>query len=149
LQRTILAHGLFAAVHFVVIALHFLQHGCADLLLLDVAMLGQLFQSHIFLDCSRNRFFVYFIFATVRLLKPNGQSHGPFAGIAASTANGQVISFAERPLIVEVLYSCSGRAHRMRGLLHQDTAVYASFVSCSNLLLIFLRNTVCVGHGSR
>jgi hypothetical protein len=35
----------------------------------------------------------------------------------------------------------------MRGLLHQDTAIYASFVSCSNLLFIFLRNTVCVGHG--
>jgi len=34
----------------------------------------------------------------------------------------------------------------MRGLLHQNTAIYASFVSCSNLSLILVRYTVCVGH---
>jgi hypothetical protein len=32
-------------------------------------------------------------------------------------------------------------------LLQQDTAVYARPVSCSNLSLILLRNTVFVGHG--
>ena len=46
-----------------------------------------------------------------------------------------------------MLYSCSGGAHRARGLLHQNTAIYASLISCSNLSLILLRNTVCVGHG--
>jgi hypothetical protein len=35
----------------------------------------------------------------------------------------------------------------MRVLLHQNTAIYASFVSCSNLSLILLGNAVCVGHG--
>ena len=34
----------------------------------------------------------------------------------------------------------------MRVLLHQNTAIYAGFVSCSNLSLILLRNIVCVGH---
>jgi hypothetical protein len=37
----------------------------------------------------------------------------------------------------------------MRALLHQDTAIYASFVPCSNLSLILLGNTVCVGHDFR
>jgi hypothetical protein len=37
----------------------------------------------------------------------------------------------------------------MRVLLHQYTAIHASFVSCSELSLILLRNTVCVGHGFR
>jgi hypothetical protein len=32
-------------------------------------------------------------------------------------------------------------------LLHQNTAIYAGFVSCSNLSLILVRNAVCVGHG--
>jgi hypothetical protein len=37
----------------------------------------------------------------------------------------------------------------MRALLHQDTAIYAKFVPCSNLSLILLGNTVCVGHDLR
>lgn len=37
----------------------------------------------------------------------------------------------------------------MRVLLHHDTAVYAGFVSCSNLSLILLRKTICIGHVSR
>jgi len=54
--------------------------------------------------------------------------------------------FRQRPVVIEVLYSCSGSAHRMGLLLHPNMAIYASFVSCSNLPLIFLRNTVCIRH---
>jgi hypothetical protein len=55
----------------------------------------------------------------------------------------------ERPVIIEVLYGCSGGGHRMRALFHHNMAIRASFISCSNLSLILLGNTVCVGHGSR
>ena len=98
---------------------------------------------HIFLDWVCDRFFVYFIIATVSRLKPSQQRHGPFTGIAASTANGHVKFFVQRPVIIEVLYRYSGGAR----LRHRSIAIYASFVSCSNLSLILLRNTVCVGHG--
>jgi hypothetical protein len=43
----------------------------------------------------------------------------------------------------------SGGAHRMRVLLHQNTAIYASFVSRSNLSFVLRRNPICVGHGFR
>ena len=92
---------------------------------------------------------MYFLLATVRSLEPSGQSHGSFAGVAASAANGEVIFLPERSVVIEVLYSCSGGGPRMRGLLHRNMAIYASFVSGSNLSLILVGNTVGVGHGLR
>ena len=99
----------------------------------------------------QNRFSIYFCFplATVRRLEPSRQSLRSFAGIATSTANGDIIYFLKRPVIIEVLDGCSGGAHRMWALRHQNTAIDANFVSCSNLPLVLLRNTVLVGHGSR
>lgn len=108
----------------------------------------RLFQSQILLNRFRHCFVVYFIFLTIRGLEPHQQRLGPFAGIATSTANGRVMFRLKRSVIIEVLYGCSGGAKRMRMLLHQNTAIYASFVPCPKLSLILLRNTVCVGHGS-
>ncbi len=54
-----------------------------------------LFQSHEFFDWFCDRFFGYLLLplVTVRRLEPSGQAHGSFAGIATSTADGQVIFF--------------------------------------------------------
>jgi hypothetical protein len=107
-----------------------------------------LFQSHKFLDWFCDGFCVYLLpLGTVRRFEPSGQAHGSFAGIATSTANGHVVFFFKRSVVIEVLYGCFRGAPQTRGLLHPNTAVYASPVSRSNLSLVLVRNTVCVGHG--
>jgi len=109
--------------------------------------LRPLFQSQKFLNWFCNGLFVYFILETVFPLEPIRQTLVSSAGIATSTANGQAIFLVERSVIIEVLYGCFRGAPRTRGLLHQNMAIYAFLVSCSNLLLILVRNAVCVGHG--
>ncbi len=74
--------------------------------------------SDIFFNWFCNRIFVYVSVNAVRRLKPSQQLLSPFAGIARTTANSQVIFFPKRPLITEVFYSCSGRAPRTRRLFH-------------------------------
>ena len=115
-------------------------------LALAIQRLAKFFQSQIFLDWFCYRFFAYLLLATVRGLEPVGQTHGSFAGIAASTADGHIVFFVERSVVIEVLDGCSGGAHHVRVLLNQNTAIYASLISSSNLQFVLLGNTVCVGH---
>jgi hypothetical protein len=108
---------------------------------------SKLSRAQILLDWLCDRFLVYFLIATVRRLEPIRQFLVSSAGIAASTANGQVVFVVERSVIIEVLYGCFRGAPRTRGSLHQNMAIYALLVPCSNLSLILVRNAVCVGHG--
>ena len=102
--------------------------------------------SDISLHRSCDGFFADVLFLTVGRLKPLQKRLSSFARVTTTTANSEIVLFAERSSIIEVFDRRFKPISLTRPMFHRNIAIYTSLVSRSNLSFDVAGNAVCVGH---